>query len=360
MYDILIAGAGPAGSNLARMLSISTDLKIGLVDKRRLDLMEDDKLVKACGGLLSPDAQHMLARLGITIPVSVLEDPQLFSVRTIDFDNGLDRHYQRYYYNMNREKFDRYLFGLVPNQVDKFCGTSVKKAQRSGSGWKITCRDGGEKIMESRFLVVADGANSVLRKQLFSEKIKPRKYVSLQKWYPVSREMPYYTGIFDSEVTDYYSWTIQKNNAMILGTAVPLGEDLPHSFELLRSKTSEYLGIALDGHLKTEGAFIERTMDIRGLRWSGDKVCLIGEAAGATSPTSAEGFSYALKTSLYLAEELQRGFGHVEKRYKRRCRKIAANIVGKHIKSPAMYNKSIRRLVMKSGLTAMKMTQGVE
>ncbi len=360
MYDIVIAGAGPAGSNLARMLSIATDLKIGLIDKRRLDLEGKDKIVKACGGLLSPDAQHMLARLGITIPVSVLEDPQLFSVRTIDFDNGLDRHYQRYYYNMDREKFDRYLFGLVPNPVDRFCGTSVKKAERSGSGWKIICRDGREKIIESRFLVVADGANSILRKQLFHEKIKPKKYISLQKWYPLSKEMPYYTGIFDSEVTDYYSWTIQKNDSMILGTAVPLGEDLASGFELLRSKTSEYLGIDLKNYLKTEGAFIERTMDIRGLRWSGEKVCLIGEAAGATSPTSAEGFSYALKTSLFLAEELQRGLGHVEKRYKRRCCRIAVNIAGKHIKSPAMYNKTIRRLVMKSGVTAMKMTEGVE
>lgn len=34
--------------------------------------------------------------------------------------------------------------------------------------------------------------------------------------------MPYYTGIFDSEVTDYYSWIIQKNDEMILGTAVPV------------------------------------------------------------------------------------------------------------------------------------------
>ncbi len=360
MYDIIIVGAGPAGSNLARLLSKSTDFKICLIDRRRLDHQQDIKRNKACGGLLSPDAQHMLARLGVTIPVDVLEDPQLFSVRTIDFDNGLDRHYQRYYYNMDREKFDRYLFNLIPDTVDKYCGISVKEAKRDQARWKITCHGGDEKTLESRFLVVADGANSLLRKQLFNEKIKPQKYISLQKWYPVSREMPYYTGIFDSEVTDYYSWTIQKNDAMILGTAVPIGENLNQRFELLRSKVSDYLEISLDDHLKKEGAFIERTMDIRGLRWSGENVCLIGEAAGATSPTSAEGFSYALKTSLFLAEELQKGFENIEKRYSGRCQKIALNIIGKHLKSPAMYNKMIRGLVMKSGLSAMKMTDGVE
>lgn len=360
MYDIIIVGAGPAGSNLARLLSKSTDLKICLIDKRRLDQDNGFKRNKACGGLLSPDAQHMLARLGVTIPVDVLEDPQLFSVRTIDFDNGLDRHYQRYYYNMDREKFDRYLYSLIPDTMDKYCGMSVKGAKKDHQGWKITCYNGEHKTLESRFLVVADGANSLLRRQLFEERIKPQKYISLQKWYPVTKEMPYYTGIFDSEVTDYYSWTIQKNDAMILGTAVPMGENLERKFEFLRAKVSDYLELPLDDYLKKEGAFIERTMDLRGLKWSGEKVCLIGEAAGATSPTSAEGFSYALKTSLYLAEELQKGFENVESRYRVRCRKIALNIAGKHLKSPAMYNKMIRGLVMKSGLTAMKMTDGVE
>ena len=360
MYDIIIVGAGPAGSNFARLITKFTDYRVCLIEKRRLDLDEDFSKSKACGGLLSPDAQHMLARLGITIPIEILVDPQLFSVRTIDFDNGLDRHYQRYYYNMNREKFDRYLFNMIPDTVEKLCGTIIKKAESTDSGWKINCYNGEKIELETRFLVVADGANSILRKQLLDEKIKPKQYISLQKWYPVTREMPYYTGIFDSEVTDYYSWIIQKNDAMILGTAVPVGENLENKFELLRTKVSEYLNLPLEEPMKKEGAYIERTLDLRGLKFAGEKFCLIGEAAGATSPTSAEGFSYALKTSLYLAEEMQKGFNHVENRYRRRCYKIALNIAGKHIKSPAMYNKLIRRWVIKSGLTAMKMTDGVE
>lgn len=360
MYDIVIAGAGPAGSNLARLLSKYTKYKICLIDKRRLDLNQDEKRNKTCGGLLSPDAQHMLSRLGITIPIDVLENPQLFSVRTIDFDNGIDRHYQRYYYNMNREKFDRYLFNLIPDTVDRMCGTAVKKAEKCDDGWEIKCHDGETKILKSRFLVIADGANSVLRNQLFSESLKPKKYISLQKWYPVSRDMPYYTGIFDSEITDYYSWTIQKNNKLIVGTAVPFGENIEERFELLRTKVSDYLEIPLENCLKKEGAFIERTMDIRALKWSSEGLCLIGEAAGATSPTSAEGFSYALKSSLYLAEELKDGFDGIEGRYRKRCRKIALNIIGKHLKSPAMYNRTIRKLVMNSGLSTIKMTEGVE
>nr|WP_243201590.1 MULTISPECIES: FAD-binding protein [unclassified Fusibacter] len=357
VYDIVIVGAGPAGSNLARLLSTRTDYSVCLVDKRRLDEHVDEKRRKACGGLLSPDAQHMLAKLGLTIPVSILEDPQLFSVRTIDFDNGLDCHYQRFYYNMDREKFDRYLFNLIPESVTKVCGAVVKGAKRTDLFWSIEVEHASQKTIKGNYLVVADGANSLLRKNLLSGQRSPKKYISIQKWYPMTKDMPYYTGIFDSDVTDYYSWTIQKDSSLILGTAVPLGENAHEKFELLRSKTAKYLDLPLDEPVRTEGAFIERTMHLKDLKWNGDGFAIIGEAAGATSPTSAEGFSYALKSSLYLAEELCEGFENIGERYRRRCRKIALNILGKQLKSPAMYQKNIRKMVIKSGVTAMNMSE---
>jgi len=82
--------------------------------------------------------------------------------------------------------------------------------------------------------------------------------------------------------------------------------------------------------------------------------------AGDSSPTSAEGFSYAFKTALYLAEELKTGIEGIENRYQRRCKKIEWNLMAKHLKSPAMYHKGFRKMVMKSGLTSVKMSEGVE
>jgi len=78
MFDILIIGAGPAGSNLARLLGSASKYSVCLIDKRRLDLPEDLLRQKACGGLLSPDAQKIMAKLELSLPASVLEDPQIF------------------------------------------------------------------------------------------------------------------------------------------------------------------------------------------------------------------------------------------------------------------------------------------
>ncbi|OVE81255.1 hypothetical protein BVY04_03690, partial [bacterium M21] len=67
---------------------------------------------KCCGGLLAPDAQEMLSKFGLALPKSILVDPQLFIVRTIDLHLKLERNYQRFYMNMDRAKFDEWLVKL--------------------------------------------------------------------------------------------------------------------------------------------------------------------------------------------------------------------------------------------------------
>ena len=108
-YDVLIVGAGPAGSTLARLLGERTP-------EKRVLLVEGQTPGKAkvCGGLLAPDAQKVLAAFDLPLPKSVLVDPQIFSVKTIDVPSGLVRYYSRFYINADRGKFDDWLRSLIP------------------------------------------------------------------------------------------------------------------------------------------------------------------------------------------------------------------------------------------------------
>ena len=97
-YDIIIIGAGPAGSNFARLIG-GKQYKILLVDGSR-------GREKVCGGLISPDAQAILAKYDISLPKDILVSPQLFSVRTIDLSDGYTKYYRRSYMNVSRIKLD--------------------------------------------------------------------------------------------------------------------------------------------------------------------------------------------------------------------------------------------------------------
>ena len=88
IYDIAVVGAGPAGAIFVKEIAQARpDLKIVLIDGQSPDS------AKPCGGLLAPDAQKILAKFDLVLPKSILEDPQIFAVETIDIDQKLVRYY---------------------------------------------------------------------------------------------------------------------------------------------------------------------------------------------------------------------------------------------------------------------------
>ena len=129
MYDIAIIGAGPSGATLARL--IGNYYKVLLIDKRDLLGRKTVTSEKCCGGLIAPDAQYMLGKLGLGIPKQVLVGPQLFDVRTIDIQNKIERYYQRHYINIDRGKLDSWLVSLIPSSVDIRCGFIFKSYEKT-------------------------------------------------------------------------------------------------------------------------------------------------------------------------------------------------------------------------------------
>lgn len=357
MYDIVIVGSGPAGANLARL--VGNKYKVLLIDKRDLENENPVNLShKCCGGLLAPDAQKMIAALGLGIPKDILVDPQLFAVRTIDLSAKLERLYQRFYFNIDREKFDRWLVSLIPDTVDRKFNASLLDFTKISGGYEIRYRHSKQEIFaKAKLIVGADGASSRVRHLISTNSVKniavPEKYIAIQEWFECPYKIPYFTAIFDEEISDFYSWIIPKENCLLLGAALKPKENAREKYDLLKARLSA-LGFHFDNKIKTESAFILRPKKVSQFFTGKDNIALIGEAAGAISPSSAEGISYALKSSLYLAQSLEQGTDGFLDRYARRACDIRRNLFLKNLKSPAMYHPALRKLAMKSGLQSIK------
>ncbi|MDR1299436.1 MAG: FAD-binding protein, partial [Oscillospiraceae bacterium] len=227
MYDIAIIGLGPAGATLARLLD--GKYKVIAIDRKATGAG------KCCGGLLSPDAQKILAQFDICLSKDILVDPQIFSVRTIDMDSGIERFYQRFYINMNRAKFDEFLISLIPGGVEICRDTVCTQIERENGTYLLETRANGKKrTVSAKIVIGADGADSVVR-QTFYQKNKIQKYIAIQEWYEDGVNSPFYSCIFDREITDSYCWTISKDNHFIIGGAFPI-KDSNMRFEMLKSK----------------------------------------------------------------------------------------------------------------------------
>lgn len=353
MYDVVIVGAGPAGSNLARL--IGNNYKVLIIDKRDLESQVSlNQTSKCCGGLLAPDAQKMIARLGLSLPKDILVNPQIFAVRTIDLANQLERLYQRYYFNMDRDKFDRWLVSLIPENVERKFNSFFRQYEKITDGYQVHfLQNGTEHSVKTRVIIGADGAYSKVRMFLDKNINIPDKYIAIQECFSCTENMPYYTAIFDEEISNFYSWIIPKENYILLGSALKPRDNPKEKFDLLKSKLKD-MGFCFDNSLKTEGAFINRPKKLSHFYIGQENIALIGEAAGAISPSSAEGISYALKTSLYLAQSLNKGIDGFLNRYERRTKDIKINLLGKNLKSPAMYYPPLREFAMKSGFQSIK------
>ncbi|MCM1328200.1 MAG: FAD-binding protein [Ruminococcus sp.] len=345
-FDIAIVGGGPAGATLARLLD--GRFSVLLIDGKT---PSEESFRKVCGGLLSPDAQKAFAEFDLTLPKDIMVDPQIFSVRTIDLNTRTERHYQRFYMNLDRHKFDLWLESLVPERVTRFVGKCVK-ISRNEEMYILNCRSegGAEEKFSAKYIVGADGAGSAVRKFLYPGK-KIRRYTAIQQWFPESHAKPFYSCIFDPVTSDCCSWSISKDSFFIFGGAFA-PEGCRKAFEEQKRRLAEY-GFKFGEPLKTEACIVLRPKSPFDVCAGRDGAFLIGEAAGLISPSSLEGISFAVNSARLLAEVLNSGVANPCGKYCTKILPLKIKILVKVLKCPFMYNPTLRKIVMKSGISSI-------
>ena len=373
-YDIIISGAGPAGATLARLLPrlLGRPLSILLLEARHFTKPgpgDTEQFVreKCCGGLLAPDAQAWLHKLGLDLPSTVFDPWQPATVWTMDLESGHERSYARPYINMNRLAFEEWLISLLPEDVDFQAGQRLRSFEpgRSGAGeGGVTVSvDGaqGRQLIRTKVLVGADGAFSLVRRQLGLSAPESSLYLAVQDCYAIPDAdsgmlTTQHLAAFDQRLTDFYGWGIPKAEGYLLGLALPVRQRADNLQRMenfagaMRAK-----GLPLGQRLHRQGTHILRPR-LRDICLGRGPVFLLGEAAGWISPSSAEGFSYAFASAQALATALAANWNShktltgAARQYFKDTLSLRANIAWKLMKSQVMFTPSLRRAALTLGL----------
>lgn len=346
MYDIVIIGAGPAGSTLAKLIS-KTNKKILIIDA------ENEKNKKPCGGLLAPDAQKELAHYDLVIPKDILVSPQIFSVKTMDLVSKQIKYYQRYYLNMDRYKFDKYLVSLIPKNVKKINGRVVSIKKQDNYILEVLEKN-KKSIINSKIIVGADGCNSIVRRTFYKNNIM--KYMAIQEWYKcVDTSNSFYSCIFDRKTSDSCSWLIHKDEYLIYGGAFDIKNSKDKFFEQ-KNRLSKFLNVDLNESVKREACLVYRPKRFKDFVTGKDGAYLIGEAAGFISASSFEGISSAIKSADILSKIIIKNdnINEITKLYRFKTINLKIKLRLKVIKRWFMYTSIVRNIIMMLGIDTIK------
>ena len=141
---------------------------------------------------------------------------------------------------------------------------------------------------------------------------------------------------------------------MIFGGSFEL-HNCRKAFEEQKIRFEKFMGISLGEPLKTEACLVCCPKHISDFVTGDSNVFLIGEAAGFISASSLEGFSSAFTSGTMLAKAFLKGNeNNIAKTYRKLTRSLRFKLMRKVFKHDVIFNPFLRKLIMKSKITAIK------
>ncbi|MCB9878597.1 MAG: NAD(P)/FAD-dependent oxidoreductase [Planctomycetes bacterium] len=359
--DVLIVGAGPAGSALARQLALA-GLDVVLADKKAFPRF------KPCGEFLSPQCQPLLERLGLG---ELLSDLGAHRVRGMRLHAGaaaadgafralVGRPAPDHGFGVRREQFDHALVRAAQAAGARFLpqhafAELLRDESGRVDGVRFDLPDGDAVTWHARYTIGADGVHSRVAHALgVQQPIRWLQQVAL---------VAHFRGVPRREAAEvhllhsgFFAATTVDDDLFGVNLLLPRAELTARTTPDWDSFVAERLAAAPRLADRLRGA--ERVARWRGIgplafTTSAQTVpggALVGDAAGYVDPLTGEGIYFALFGARALGDALERVFAGADERpsletYQRQRRAevgprlCAAKLLQRGLRSPTVVRR---------------------
>jgi geranylgeranyl reductase family protein len=313
-FDVIICGAGPAGSTCALALADS-GLRVAVLEKNNFP--RD----KTCGDAVAAYVPKVLATINSSLTRSLEDFKEKVSVNICRLvapnQKALDLRFNQTGFISRRIDWDNFLFEKASAQTNTafFLNHTIRDVRITSDKATVTA---GDTEFKGRLVIGCDGAHSVLNRKITGTRPHPDHHCgAVRAYYSNVSEIPDHTFEIHlvKDILPGYFWIFPvKNNLANVGLGVlssaiskrkmdlrsslqKVVEEIPYISD--RFKNAERIG-------KIEGFGLP--LGSRKVPMSGDRFMLCGDAASLIDPLSGEGIGQAIVSGRYAGWQTKKCF----------------------------------------------------
>jgi len=346
VYDVIIIGAGPAGSSCASNLTyLNKNLSVLLLDKQSFPRY------KPCGGGISPEVANYLkfsieeAIDFVCQDISVVADSKRFS------------HTGDNMWMVRREHFDNYLLEQAKKsgvQVVTSCEV-LEVVQQKEHIRVVTAKS----TFVGSYVALAEGGHGKLAKKM-GLMVKNKLLAAMEYEHYTDRPSPQLEINLDKHVSGY-AWQFPKSDGLSIGIGADMKRAPSKKEEGLPNKLMEYMKELGINALNKSQLYGHPILVYNGRSQLVDnRLLLIGEIAGCVDPLTGEGIRPAIKSGYLAARALNDAATGNKPKLLRQYEKQFHQQIGKDLNYARLlvslktrYNRSFLRLMSPQRLKTM-------
>ncbi|AOT72898.1 NAD(P)/FAD-dependent oxidoreductase [Geosporobacter ferrireducens] len=298
MYDVIVIGAGPAGSSAAKELA-SNGYAVLLVEKMKMPRE------KSCSGILIKKSMDLVQHyFGEETPKFVQCTPTDNRGMIFINDKGEEFRFEQEGLNIWRSSFDHWL---------------AEKAQEAGaevrqSTTAISCEEKDDCIVvqfkndkiyyeTAKFVIACDGAVSTIKRKLLGT---PGNYITTYQTFnkgTIDLDPHYFYAYLQPRLSEYDAWFNVKDDDLIFGVAVKDTSRLEHYHSEFISYMYTQHNVKIEKQVKSEQWIMPHIMPGCPVDFCKGRVLFAGETAGFLNPMG-EGISSGLESGHAAAQAI--------------------------------------------------------
>lgn len=307
MYDLIVVGAGPAGSSAARAAA-RAGLDVLILEK------EHFPRYKPCGGALSDRA---ISCLDFPLPEDICE--RTITRARVHFRDKVVEAHKGYRLStlVTRSRFDQFLLQKALEAGSNLVTQRVQDYNENEDHVKVLT---DTEEYRSRFLVISSGCQSCLKDSI-QERTRDQYYVSVvteieEDEEKIEERLHGSLDFYFDAVESGYGWIFPHKGyySVGIGGQASILKNLRGSMLNFLRKTRFRGEYRLHGHKIPTGGISWRVASTR--------VLLAGDSAGFVDPLTGEGMYYALRSGQIAAKAiLDQDTANISKTYEYMCKK---------------------------------------